>query len=71
MGFAALNPSRVYLAGFRTIQICPKDLGAVLREAWRRRGNRGALGINRATSESARLTELPSAKGLPWLPRAT
>jgi hypothetical protein len=49
MGFAALNPSRVYLAGFRTIQICPKDLGASQglggRPAggWRRRGDRGAL----------------------------
>jgi hypothetical protein len=44
---------------FRTFQVCPKDLRAALRQG----GDAGAmaLGINRATSESARLTELPTA----------
>jgi hypothetical protein len=44
---------------FRTFQVCPKDLRAALRQA----GGAGvmALGINGATSESARQTELPSA----------
>jgi hypothetical protein len=44
---------------FRTFQVCPKDLRAALRQG----GDAGAmaLGINRATSGSARLTELPTA----------
>jgi hypothetical protein len=47
--------------GFRTFQVCPKDLRAALRQV----GGAGvmALGINGATSESARLTELFSAGG--------
>jgi hypothetical protein len=42
---------------FRTFQVCPKDLRAAERQAGDARTM--ALGINGATSESARLTELP------------
>jgi hypothetical protein len=42
---------------FRTIQVCPKDLRGALRQAGDLKMM--ALGINGATSESARLTGLP------------